>query len=303
MSNIIYTKVKFGRNLKDKKFISNIDDNEQKAILNTCIEATNNCGLKCVSLNEIGQNVIEDLLARDLLEREFVYESSNQGCATDNDTTIQINNKNHIEIFAKANNIYDAYSKAKEVDKKLCNKLNFAYSDKYGFLTPDIKNVGSGMTVEVKIILPALAKMGALNNLPKANEKLIFDIMCFDRQSGLCSITTSATLGYTEQQICEITQSYIDKIVSLEIDTSKKLAEDIDEIEDKCYRAKAILNNCIKITSAEAYVLLGNILIAINAGVEKLLSKDKVTQALNVIKLYENNFKLLSNKIKEIFKK
>lgn len=302
MSNVIYTKVKFARNLKDCKFESNISDKEQKEILKLCIDSVNSTGLKCVELNDISDKVIDNLLARDLLEREFVYAGTNKGYANKDNVTVQINSKNHIEIFAKENNIYDSYSKAKEIDKKLCNKLHFAYSDKYGFLTPDIKNIGSGMSVEVELLLPAIAQIGGLNKLPNVNDKLIFDIICLDRQSGLSIVKTRATLGYSEKQICELTKTYIDKIVKLEIETSKKLTEGSDDIEDKSCRAKAILKNCIKVSGSEAYILLGNILVGLNAGFENELTGEQINKALNCIKLYENNFKQLAKEIQKILK-
>lgn len=302
MSNIIYTKVKFIRNLKGKKFESNIYDNEQKDVLKLSLEAINSCGLKCALLSEVNKNIIGNLLANDLIEQDFVAIDSNKGFANKDNVTVQINNKNHIEIFAKDTNIYDAYSQAKQIDKLLCNKLNFAYSDKYGFLAPNIKDIGSGMSVETQIMLPALAQIDALNKLPKMNEKLTFDITCIDRQSGLCVITTSGSLGYTEKQICELTKTYMDHILKLEIETSKKLAEGNDDIEDKCCRAKAILKNCIKISGAEAYILLGNILVSLNAGIEKEVSIKQIITALNCIKLYENNFKQLAQELQKILK-
>ena len=300
MNNIVYTKVKFVRNLKNCNFESNIYDRQQVDILNLCMDAINSCGLKSVKLSELGNNVVDNLLARELLERDFVYECFNKGYANKDNTTIQINSRNHIEIFAIENNIFEAYSMAKEIDKKLCNKLNFAYSDKYGFLTPDIKNIGSGMSVEIKVMLPALAKIGALDKLPNVNDKLGFDIKCLDRKSGLCVIITRATLGYTEKQICELSKTYIDKLLQLEVETSKKLSSESDDIDDNARRAKAILKNCLKITAVETYVLIGDILISMNAEIEKDITFEQVGNVLKIINLYEKDFNRLAKEIQKI---
>lgn len=302
MSNIISTKVKFVRNLKNCNFESNIYDKQQQDILKLCMDATNTCGLKSVELSNLSDKVVNNLLAQDLLERDFVYIGSNQGYANKDNLTVQINSRNHVEIFARDNNIYEAYSKAKEIDKKLCNKLNFAYNDKYGFLTPDIKNIGSGMSVEFKVILPALAKIRALDKLPNVSDKLVFDVTCLDTQSGLCVITTSATLGYTEKQICELAQNYVNKLLQLEIETAKKLSSNSDDVEDKSRRAKAILKSCLKITADESYVLVGDVLIAINAGIEKDITLEQIHQVLNNIKLHEKDFNILAKEIQKILK-
>ena len=90
MNNIIQTKIKFSRNLKGFKFESNIDDIEQQEVLKLCLKAVNDCGLKCVELKDLSKNVIDNLLAREVMEREFVYSSYNQGIANDKDLIIQI---------------------------------------------------------------------------------------------------------------------------------------------------------------------------------------------------------------------
>lgn len=302
MSNIIYSKVKFVRNLKGVKFETNISELEQKEVAKLCLEATNSCGLKGSLVAEMNDKVIDNLLMNDLIESEFVDDCVNNVFSNDGNVSVQINSKNHLEIISKDNDVFTAYQHGKILDKQLCNKLNFAYSDKYGFLTPDIKNIGSGMAVEIAIILPALAKMEAIKSLPKINEKLIFEIDCINFQSGLCIIKTTTTLGYNEKQICELAYSYVDKIIKLEIEASKTLAKDIDEIKDKSERAKAILNHCVKISSDEAYLLLGEILISINAGIEQDINIEKINKLFNCIKLNKNNHKELAIKIQQILK-
>ncbi len=303
MSNIINAKVKFVRNLKDRHFNCNSSDIEQKQVLDLLVKTINDCGFKSENLSNVGKSVIENLLCNDLLEQEFVSNYTNQGLVNIDNATIQINGANHIEIFAKDSNVYDAYVKAKEIDKLLCNKLSFAYSDKYGFLTPNVKNIGSGISVEVKIMLPALAQIGALNKIPKFNDKLIFDIVCLDINSGLCIISSNATLGYSEKQICELVTKYLNNIIKLEIETSKQLAsQDIDDVKDKLFRAEAILNNCIKISSVEAYQLVGNILIAINADIKGSISGQKINKVLNTINLNETDFKNLAQNVQKILK-
>ena len=149
--------------------------------------------------------------------------------------------------------------------------------------------------------MPALAKINAIEKLPKVNDKLVFDVVCFDRQSGLCEITTKGVLGYTEQQVCELVNMYNDKLLKLEIDTAKKLAEsDKLEIDDGTRRAKAILKNCCKITLDEARVLVSKIILAINAEIEKEIKMEDAINVLNTLKLYENDYVALANEIQKI---
>lgn len=301
MNNLISTKIKFIRNLKGYNFQSNISSDAQNQITNICFKALESCNLKPVGLIEMNKKVIDTLLSQDLIEYEFVNNYSNQGVANIDNITIQINGKNHVEILSKNGDILDAYSNAKNIDKKLCTKLNFAYSDKYGFLSPDIKNIGSGISIESKVILPALAHEGVIDKLPNVNDKLAFNIQCIDYKSGLCIITTGATLGYTEKQVCERVQDYINKLVQLEIKTcNDMLSRDKDDMLDKLYRAKAILSSCVKLDCQEAYLLLGHILMGINSGVESCVKVEAINKAIDCINLYKNQPKTLAKTIKDL---
>ncbi|MBQ7880697.1 MAG: hypothetical protein IJ358_02515, partial [Clostridia bacterium] len=218
MSNILWTKVKFCRNLKGVMFSGKITSESQEDVLKLGLDACSSCGLKGESIEALSDKVINNLIASGKLENDFASSLVNKGYASNDETNVKINGKNHIEIMAKDLNLYDAYSKAKKIDKQLCNKLHFAYSDKYGFLGPDIKNIGSGMQISAMVMLPALTKLNAVRDLPKSNDKLIFNIKPIDLQSGIYLITTGATLGYGEKQICELTSAYINNVVKREIE-------------------------------------------------------------------------------------
>ena len=303
MSSVLYTKVSFARNLKGVKFSPRITNSEQKDMLKLSLDAIKDCGLKGSPLNELGKNVIDNLIATEQINPAFVDDDlTNKGYASGEGVNIEIGGENHILISSTDKDVFSAYAKAKEVDKKLCNKLNFAYNDKYGFLFPDIRNLGSGMSIEVEMLLPAMTKLNAIKTLPKSHEKLLFNIECIS-ENGVYLISTGTNLGYTEKNICELTHSYINKILKCEIEASKTLAkEDMDEVLDKNARAKAILNNCVKITPEEACLLIGDILIAINADIEKDITIKQIHKLLNLVKINKNNYKNLSQEIKKVLK-
>jgi len=283
VNNIINAKVKFVRNLSGVKFSTKITPKIQSETLEICLKACNELGLKGESLSNISNNVLNQLVSSNKIEQEFVKNIKNKGYVSGDDVSIQINGLNHVEIFANQINILDAYSKAKQVDKQLCNKLHFSYNDKYGFLSPEIDKIGSGMQISVIVLLPALTKMNALNNLPKFNDKLRFSIKALDMQSGLYRISTGANLGYSEKQICDLTCNYIENILKVEVEFCKTLASDKPEVMDKNLRAKAIINNCIKMSIDELYCLIGDMLIAINSGVEIDVDDKQIKKLINCI--------------------
>lgn len=297
MNNIIWTKVKFSRNLKDMLFTHKMTDADQGNSLKLCLDAIETCGLKGEAINNMSEQTINNLAGNGMIEKSFLTNTNIKGYASNKKVAVQINGKSHIEIFSKDDDIYSAYNEAKKIDKKLCNKLTFSYSDKYGFLNPSIDKVGCGMEISALILLPALTYIGAVKSLPKSIEKLLFKIELVDESCNLYLIKSGANLGYTEKQICELTKSYIDKIIKCEIEASKTLAKDADEVLDKCERAIAIINHCVKIDTTELLDLIGKILVAVNSGVKQLHEVDSIKKLINCI---NNNLdkKLLAKIIK-----
>lgn len=296
MNNVIWTKVKFCRNLKNTWFTNRITKQQQKDVLQICLNACNECGMKGEELSKLSEDVINNLIDANKLEEDFVKNISFKGYASNDNANVQINGDNHIEIISIDENLSNSYSNAKKIDKALCNKLTFAYSDKYGFLTPNIKNIGSGMEISVLVLLPALSKINAVKSLPKYMDKLRFDIKFVN--DGVYLISTGANLGYSEKQICDLTKMYIDKIIQCEIDACKNMAQDVDAVADLNLRAQAIINNAIKLTPYELSDLIGNILIAINSGIEKNINENQIKNLFNYIKIKDE--KILAKSIKNI---
>ena len=301
MSNIIGSKVKFVRNLKGVPFNTNTNSKALNEVLKLSLDACKQCGLKAETLSKINDEVLRNLVDTNVLENDFVKDIKYKGCATNENAIVQINGTNHIEIFSSDKDILNAYNNAKTVDKMLCNKLNFLYNDRYGFLSPELDKIGCAMQTETLAILPALTQANAIKKIPQYCDKLGFKIYQLSGTNSLYLIVSSASLGYSEKQICDLTSQYVNNVIKCEIEMCKKMSTDKLEIMDKSTRAKAIINNCLKISSEELFKLIGDILISINAGLENNKTGEQINKLFKIIKNQNlNNCENLAKIIKNI---
>lgn len=304
MSNIVTTKVEFCRNVKGFPFCSKLGDN-QSALLELIFNTCKDVKLATTNLSDVNDEVVDNLKAKFLLDKNFTMNTFSAFASNlTNDAFVEIGNIDHIRIGGLGENIYTAYDKAKKLDKQFCNKLNFMYNDKYGFLTPNLQNIGSGIIVKVYVMLPAITKLNIQSMLKKACEKMMFSVV--NLSNGLYEVCSGANLGLTEKQVLEHTDNYIKKILKLEQEACKQLAQNQDEILDKTLRAKAILRSCFLIDTNELCELVGDILIAINSGLENEFSNEKICNLLLNISSINNsnkNNKELAKNIKNILNK
>ncbi len=290
MSNIVLTKVEFARNVKEFAFKPKLSNIQRNKLLNLIKQTCEDCGLV-----EIKDELQEYLLAKHLINSHIAY------CDKSKKVAVEVLGEEHISIDSIDSNIYTAYEHAKKLDKLFCDKLHFMYDDKLGFLSSNVQKIGSGMQISVKILLPALSKLEALNMLPKSQDKLRFEVISLNNDVYL--IKSGASLGYSEKEICKLTSDYIDKVLKYELEASKQLFnQDQDDVVDKSLRAKAIMSSCIKISPSELYCLLGDILIGSNVGCGEGVDVANILNIIDYETSSDENNKKLAQQIKQYIK-
>ena len=75
-----------------------------------------------------------------------------------------LNGKDHLHLqwIDTQGNLEKAYTDFMKVENELGNALDFAFLPKFGYLTSDLSNCGTGLTVSIYLHLPALIRKGQL---------------------------------------------------------------------------------------------------------------------------------------------
>ena len=278
------SKIKLSRNINGYPFeLENkeqIEDLENKIKDNLYDIGYN---LKFLKLKDMDDVTLNSLVEKGLVEKEFAKQKRNIGSILVNDDEnicIQINGENHldIQVFTAGLELKNAMQLAREVDMKIGNILDYCVSKKFGYLTRDLTNIGTGLKASVKLYLPGLAKT---RNVRKLLEIVSgFGINTKLQNGDIYEITNQKTLGITEEEIVTNLHVVSEKIIGQERDARKILEENSIELEDKVYRSYGILSNCKKITSREVDTLLSDIKLGTDIGILPELTD------LKVMKLY-----------------
>lgn len=153
--------------------------------------------------------------------------------------------------------------------------VNFAFSPKFGFLTSDPTQCGTGLSVTVFLHLPVLLHTDRLDNILNNNKDdsieqtglqgnpndLIGDIVAFHN---------SYTLGVTEENILSSLRNLAIKLVVEEKSERQHLKQgsegELSEVKDKVSRAYAILLHSYQIESIEALQALSMLKLGLDLG-------------------------------------
>ena len=292
---VISSRIKFSRNLKDFKFNlkdrNSIEQLENKIKDNLYLIGYD---LKFIKLKDLDDITKQSLVEKNLITQDFAFNKSDVGSILINDEEnicIMINDEDHLklQVFTPGLDLENALNLAVEIDKKIGKVLGYATNKKYGYLTSNSNNCGTGLRASVLVHLPALLETGNINqifdivsrfevNIKRMNNKIRAD------ENDMFLITNKKTLGLTENEISESIKIIAQKITEQERRIRKLLAKNSIELEDRIYRSYGILTNCRKISLEEANKLLSYVKLGTDLGILKELDDLRVQKLYLYIK-------------------
>jgi protein arginine kinase len=150
-------------------------------------------------------------------------------------------------------------------------KVDFAFSPRYGYLTACPTNLGTGIRISVMLHLPALKMTDQIEKFFNAARAMSLAVRGLfgegtEAASDLYQISNQVTLGISEADIIsQFENSIIPEIVEYENAARKQLLNrQANVLDDKISRAMALLQNAHLISSQEALFLLSHLRLGIN---------------------------------------
>jgi protein arginine kinase len=192
-------------------------------------------------------------------------------CSKDEADSIRINDKDHINIvaLAKGKQLDKAYESANRLDDLLNERLPYAYSHKYGYLTTSPANMGTGMRASYFLHLPFLESTGATKAISEELNKFGYVLRGVygeenDIHGSIYQIYNQRTLGMSEDELMTSLNKITHQVVEQEMHLrSTEIKKNRDAYEDSIYKAYGILKYARSLTLKEAMDYLSNIRIGL----------------------------------------
>lgn len=182
-------------------------------------------------------------------------------------TSLMINEEDHLrfQVLSPGFNFTDGYKKINELDDSLESALRYAYSQHYGFLTACPSNAGTGLRASVLIHLPGLVLTKKIEKVLRAIWQIGYAVRGLfgegtETRGYFFQISNTVCLGQSEAEIIEGVEKVTRQLISYEDKAREFLLKNTKtEIEDKIFRAQAVLSSARLITSEEALNLLATV--------------------------------------------
>ncbi|MGQ0614235.1 MAG: protein arginine kinase [Planctomycetaceae bacterium] len=278
---VISSRVRLARNLGRFPFLTRATEAQRAEIHQAVRDALDRLGLvqngHCyVDLAQSNDLTSRFLLERHLISRELANGTGGRGVLFNKSEmlSLMVNEEDHLRIQAirAGFQVEAAYDEVHAIDEALDRELEFAFSERFGFLTACPTNVGTGMRSSVMVHLPALVFTKQIDKVFSSVTKINLAVRGFygegtEASGDFYQISNQVTLGVAERKILDLLLRIVPKIVSYEREVREHLVDtDRVRLEDKIWRAYGLLKAARSISSEETMGLLSSVRLGVNLG-------------------------------------
>lgn len=288
-SDVVFdSKIELSRNIVEFPFETKCTKSDKELILKKFSDSVKKIGygLNVLKLKDMDEITKESLVEKKLISKELSKRNDDYLAIAINEEEnicIVINDVNHfkIQVFSAGLQIEESLNLITEIDQKMEKIFNYAYSEKYGFLTSSPGLVGTGMKVYVYMHLLSIVTTRNLRKIIKLINDFGMNISSLDlndkdSKSDIFVISNKQTLGLSESEIVNNVKIIVQQVIEQE-----RLARKFSEkqgvyLEDNIYRNYGILSNCRRIGFEEAMDLLSEAKLGTDLGIIKELDDLKI---------------------------
>ncbi len=289
---VISSRVRLARNVKDYPFFHWAGKKQKEQVLSAVKSAIESSKymkgalfLKMADLNDIDKQF---LVERHLVSKEHTLKDTARAMAVDEKEiiAIMINEEDHIRAQALQSgfNLMETWRILDVLDSELDKKLEYAYSNRWGYLTACPTNIGTGLRASVMLHLPALVITNQTGRVLQAITKLGVTARGLygegtEASGNFFQISNQVTLGHSEGDIIDNIEKLINQVVGREKSAREYLlAHNKAAIQDRIWRAYGTLKSARIITSDETIRLLSLIRLGVDIGIIKDIDRKTLNE-------------------------
>lgn len=268
---IVSSRVRLARNLANFPFPENFDEESALQVQNIIFDSFNHFddaeayqAMMLSTLPRLGADILRE---RGLFEENF---GTGIVMRVDGVSSCLLNCTDHVRIssFATGLACEAAYASSHNIDMQLQEKVQFAASHEFGYLTANVCESGSGMKLSLRAHLPSISFAGKIPELAKVCDERGFSLrdsfgsgtQFGSSLGGFYQISSRQSVSGSEiDQLAEIT-SLGKYICEFERKIRSEVADNkFTEVRDLFLRAYATMRYSLLISQREAVDLISAI--------------------------------------------
>ena len=294
---VMSSRIRLARNLAKKPFTNKARKKELLEVMDSIQSAMQTIDYfknsLFVKINELDNVDKQFLIERHLMSHEHAANPEGKALVVSKEEvlSVMINEEDHIriQVLKSGFDLDEAWKIADAIDDSLAQKLDFAYSSNWGYLTACPTNTGTAMRGSVMLHLPALVMTKQINKVMNAISKLNFASRGFYGEGTQASgnfyqISNQVSMGHSEQDVIQNIHGLICQVIEQEEQARQALVlQNRPVLEDKIFRSYGVLRNAHIISSQETVELLSMVRLGIDLNIIKDVDRPAINELFLMI--------------------
>jgi protein arginine kinase len=293
---VLSSRVRLARNLAEVPFTSRASDRElgdvERVVLKATLGTSPFRGGLAVRWGTTSSMERMLLAERHLVSQDLVQSEGARAVllSPSEEASLVVNEEDHLRIqtILSGLKLTESWEAADGIDSKLEGALAYAYSERWGYLTACPTNVGSGLRASVLVHLPALVLTKEIGKVLKGVTDADLSVRGMygegsEVKGSFFQMSNQATLGMPEPEVVALVQRWAENVLECEEKAMELLRRDaLTVVEDKVYRARALLEGARLLTSEEVVSLGSAVRLGVVMGLLNGISLGALNELLIV---------------------
>lgn len=283
---VVSTRIRFARNIKGIKFPSVAEKEELVNVVNLFDKKNFINGLQLLKLSDLDSLMRLSLVEKHIISKDMLNDANATILLNlDEDKCIMLNEEDHlrIQVLKPGLELEKALEDAEKLDDEINEKVEYAYSDLYGYLTTCPTNLGTGLRASVMLHLPALRMIGKIGNVVDVINKININVRGVygegtDAIGDLYQVSNKISLGVTNEEVINNLKSVVKKLIEQERKAREYLKSKGVSFEDKVCRDYGILAHAKKLSYSESEKLISMVKLGVEMGIINDIDAKKVNE-------------------------
>ncbi len=289
---IISTRVRLARNLADFAFAAKLSPQDGEQIIELVWKALAPIAKEFTlyKIHKLSPVKQQALIEKHLISPDLTGGSFPRAAIINKDESISImvNEEDHIRIQCLSPGFApDAtWDMANKIDDLISESLNYAFHEKFGYLTSCPTNTGTGLRISAMVHLPAIAVSGRMTGLLSQAVKSGMAVRGLygegtDAQGNFYQISNQVTLGFSEEELIERFNKVVFAVCEVESSLRKQLSKDIPaKLVDRIWRSYGNMQYAYMLSGKELLNLISDVRLGIYLGILKEIPFQKLTSLM-----------------------
>jgi protein arginine kinase len=293
-SIVLSSRVRLARNLSMVPFPGRSSAEQRKGVVRRARSATAGApgltGAEYYPMDGLEPPELKFMLERRLVSRDLASGEPHRGVLVGRgeSVSVMINEEDHLRLQGVLSGfrIGEALDLVGEIERQLDGQLDFAYSEKLGYLTACPTNVGTGMRASVLVHLPALHLGGETRKVMQGAAAMGLAVRGFhgegsEMMGNFVQISNHVTLGVEDNEIVRQLGEKVHAIIRSEEQARESLWDSARlQVEDKIYRAYGLLAHARSMKGAEVLNLASAVRFGLTLELPGLCSAETLNEIL-----------------------